>query len=101
MLGALLIGSIFAQDRLKTFEFTYDGGSTYTVATDPISPINFSAATIQRDGMLLYLKGSVVVRFGDKTLNADEAYYHLDTGTIDARGSVKLTKLLQVPATNN
>jgi len=100
-LGALLITSVFAQDRFRSFQLITDGGAAATVGTDPVSPIRFSASTIQRDGTVMHLKGNVVVNFGDKTVQADEVDYHWDTGAIDARGGVKLIQVVQVPSTNN
>jgi lipopolysaccharide assembly outer membrane protein LptD (OstA) len=96
-LSALLIASAVAQDRPivkpnpKT-SFQYEAGAAATISTMPATAIDFASDTTQRDGSVLRLKGNVEIKYGDQTLKADEADYHWDTGTIEARGNVRITR---------
>lgn len=50
-----------------------------------------TAQSIQRDGEVMHLKGSVRIVQEKATVTADEADYHLDTGEIEPRGNVRIT----------
>ena len=49
------------------------------------------AQSIQRDGEVMHLKGSVIIVQDKVTVTADEADYHLDTREIEPRGNVRIT----------
>lgn len=52
--------------------------------------ITLTAASINREGSVVRLKGQARVETNEVLLSADEADYHTDTREVEARGNVRV-----------
>ena len=56
-------------------------------------PATFKGNIIEKDGMVVTLRGDVEVKTDSVIVHADKAVYHNDTGEIEATGNVQITRI--------